>query len=201
MITRGTVGRPVDRAVPSEVWKYKKRPLPSRQRVEALVRDRIAEKQRKVVFKATNMRNRQKKNEMVGGSLARRLRRASEWGTELPSGKTNGGQTTLHRSLPALTAGGSTRLRAYASWWSPYHILCWPEARYKGQPGTGRTMVQWGQRLGEWRRFEKGSDGERDILHDKRFVVKGKNCRMGSRNNCPLRKRSREWPPLTALRK
>ncbi|KAJ7917373.1 hypothetical protein B0H13DRAFT_1870389 [Mycena leptocephala] len=36
-ITRGTVdGRPVYRAVPSEVWKYKKRPLPSRQRVEAL---------------------------------------------------------------------------------------------------------------------------------------------------------------------
>ncbi|KAJ7795846.1 hypothetical protein B0H13DRAFT_1934801, partial [Mycena leptocephala] len=45
VITRGTVdGRPVDRAVPSEVWKYKKRPsnrrpLPSRQRVEALVGD------------------------------------------------------------------------------------------------------------------------------------------------------------------
>ncbi|KAJ7922640.1 hypothetical protein B0H13DRAFT_1865654 [Mycena leptocephala] len=40
VITRGTVdGRPVDRAVPSEVWKYKKRPLPSRQRVEALPED------------------------------------------------------------------------------------------------------------------------------------------------------------------
>ncbi|KAJ7850843.1 hypothetical protein B0H13DRAFT_1905503 [Mycena leptocephala] len=44
MISRGTVdGRLVDRAVPSEVWKYKKRPsnrrpLPSRQRLEALAK-------------------------------------------------------------------------------------------------------------------------------------------------------------------